>query len=686
MKKFKCTILVLLIISLLILSGCEETGHTTTLQLRFLTDGGRNAQSREPVSPDGQGLAITDYTISGEGPNGKSFDITTSSSQVEINGLSIGTWEIAVAGVNQQGTVLATGNVTHHLTSKDNMVEILLQECVGVGTVSIDFTWEDTLFTGIALDLKLKAQGGDFTTVTTGKTVDPSTASAHYGAQLSNGSYELLYNLYSDGEKLGGGIVAIRILDGMLSSSTIPIVIDKLLPEATGLMIRSDVVAPIVGTIEDIGEVVLPNTAVSARFSRVEGGSSSPMEVDWYLDGEFLGSSNPIGFSTFTGSHRLDVIAKDEVFGSVGSETHAFEASVESLQQVPITVATVTSGDQDANSQPYWLSSVADTAFLRDGNLLIASTEGLQICSIVKDELVVEQSFSDNGLSLEANPYPSAGVTDLVVDTVDDIVCTTARGSGVIVFYSYDPVTVSLQKIAAFEPDQPGGNWWTADITNVVLDPYINRVYFIDYLAGSGEGYFYHAGYDSNSVEAFSLGSLIPTLSSSLVEPERIAINAGGNRLAVACPSIRKVNVYTVNQMHEINYEGHYVDGDVNLGGPYDVRCVGDKVFTFMDDGINVLNRISTSPYFAFAQKATTSEDVVEALVVDSIETNGWAIHGGLDPAVHHMEFVNGTPIYTQGSMDTQSFAASRISLSPKGNFLSISGGNELRLLRIGDG
>lgn len=683
MKKFSIFTVGLAILTIVLLTGCEENANTTTLKLRFLPEESRSAITRDPVSPEGQGLSITSYIITGRGPNDKSFTITTSSAQAEINGLVIGSWQIDVVGMNQQETILATGSATHHLTTKDNAVEVFLDEYEGEGTVAIDFTWGDPEFSSVSLDLELRPQGGQQFDVIDGKTINTTNATARYEAALPTGSYDLIFTLYSSNIKIGGGVVALRILDGMTSSRTITIIVDKLTPEATGLKIVSRIADPVMGEIEGVSPDILPGVTESARFVRSGGGGSTPVTVDWYLDGSKIASGETAEFSTFTGSHRLDVVAQSDSLGSVGSETFPFRATVEPLKRVPHMVATVVDGETDMFNESYWLTGITDTAFLRDGSLLIASSQGLQVCQIFKDRLIVKESF------------PATDITDMVVDTLDDIVCTTARSTGKVEFYQYNPTEYSLSKIASLKPNPDQQDYWTNDITNVVLDQMANRFYFVDYVADGGWPgcYMNFSSYGPDGVTEPRRRIPLQNLNSPIPKPERLIIDESGMKLAVSSPAVRSFYSFTINNDPTTGMgifpEATYSEEEENLQGPFDITYTGERIQSIMEDGIYIHSHSEGGSTWIKSGKARNGTDVVTAMVFDPIDKIGWTVHGGIAPSVYLLNLINDSVVYSlneNNPMDSGSFVASDISLSPKGNFLSISKTNELRLLRISDG
>ncbi len=670
----------LLLILVIVLVACEETTGSTTLRLRLTSAN----QGSRVLSPEGQGLAITGYTVSGNGPNDKTFSISTNSTQVDINGLVIGTWELTVKGFNQQGTPIAEGSTTHHLTTKDNVVEVSLTDLQGTGTVNIGFTWGDPTYPNITLDLKLKPQGGVEESITEGKTIYQTTASARYQATLPTGSYDLSFTLYSDGTKVAGGVEAIRILQGCSTEGEVSIIVDKETPEATGLLIKSDIVEPVEGLITGLDDTILPNTVTTASFSKTKGGGPKPVTVDWYLDGTHIASGNSIDFSTHTGPHRLDVVAQTELLGSVGSESKSFRASVESLQNVPFSVMAINNGDYDSNDQEYWIAGITDIAFMRDGRLIISSSKGLQLCEIKRDSLIVLKNFASTSTntSPHIDRYPTNAITDLVVDTADDIVCTTASTLGIVVLYKYNAETPDLEKIAVFDTTNSS---WVGEITNADLDTSFNTLYVVD----SSNKQLYYGGYTSEGVEELSSYTLF-CLDHEIINPTRIKVSSTGGRLAVACPINNTFHTYMISRSPTLQPilfpETNNVVATSLAEGPYDIQIVGNLLQVFMDDGIHLYSPPITGRSWVYENKISTEDSPVLDVCYDSTYTMGWVIHGGNESYVANISLYNGSPIYEPGTMSTGSFTPTEIAYSPKGNFLSIGGHDQLMLLRISDG
>ncbi|MDD2297442.1 MAG: hypothetical protein WCS59_05285 [Sphaerochaetaceae bacterium] len=679
MKKQIYCIVILVLIATFTFTACEETSGSTTLRLRLTT----KKQISRVISPEGQGLSITGYTVSGNGPNGKTFSVSTHSTQVDITGLVIGAWEIEVKGYNQQGTLIAEGSASHHLTTKNNVVEVVLSDLAGTGTVNIGFSWGDPAYSNITFELKLKPQGEEETTITEGKTVYPSTASARYQATLPTGSYDLSFTLYSDGTKVAGGVEALRILQGCATEGEITIIVDKETPEATGLLISSNIVEPVEGVIQGVEATVLPNTPITATFTKTRGGGPKSVTIDWYLDGTHIASGNSLQFSTYTGAHRLDVVAQTELLGSVGSESKSFRASVESLQGTPFSVLAINDGDYDTNEQEYWLTGVTDIAFMRDGRLFIASSKGLQLCEIKQDSLLVINNFSST--SPETSPlidrYPTNGITDIVVDTIDDIVCTTARNLGTVVVYKYNASVADLEKIAVFDTTS---NLWGSSITNVDLDTGLNTLYVADSIANR----LYYSTYTSESVGDFTSNKLFH-LDYDVINPTYLTVSSDGQRIAITCPTNNTFHTYKVTRSATLDPiifpETNNIMAESSAGGPYMAKIVGNLLQVVMEDGIHLYSPPVSGKYWIYEHKLSDDNSPVQNVCYDSSYSKGWVIHGGSQPHVAKVSLYNGCPTYDSGITATGIYQPTDIAYSPKGNFLSISGNDQLRLLRISD-
>ncbi|MBQ5365566.1 MAG: hypothetical protein IIU49_05815, partial [Spirochaetales bacterium] len=139
LKIMKTTAALILVVLTAVLASCSENPGTTTMKLILSTDA--ESTSRTLVPADSSLMDVTKYTITGTGPNGKTFTKSTDSSSVSIEGLVIGPWTVRAKGLNREGTELVSGSATFNLTASAAAQTIVLNSLVGTGTFSLVLDW-----------------------------------------------------------------------------------------------------------------------------------------------------------------------------------------------------------------------------------------------------------------------------------------------------------------------------------------------------------------------------------------------------------------------------------------------------------------------------------------------------------------------------------------------------------------
>jgi len=678
-----------LIAALVAMTGCEEQPRTTSLRLALSST---IEDTTRTITPNQQSLEIHSYYISGVGPNGKTFSVTTLSPQVIIEGLVLGTWTITAKGQNLQGTDLVVGTTEHQLTTTATRADILMGTLVGDGNIKVTFLWEEVDFPDIELDLYLTPQGGTESQITTGIVVIEATARAVFETSRPAGSYELRYELYSQGVKVDGGTEALRVINNGLTEGTIDISLDKLVSVAPGISITTELTTPVEGQISGIGSTILPNTIASVEFAQTGGGGSTDIAVRWFLDGELFATGPSTTFSTFTGSHRLDVIANTSKPGSIGSVSWPFQATVQNNAGVPIAIMSLQNGDLDAASQPFNLNEITDAAFLRDGKLLIASQNSLQLCKIVQDKLVVVKNFTDAGAtaSVATEPYPVYGVTDIAVDLLDDMVCTTASTTGTMVVYAYDSATENLVKkgYMSSDPTPYAEQQWTI-MSNPVLDTGRNLVYFFD--AGGVDRYLFYYEYGNSGFDYIGSASIDAVASPANTDPMRLAISGDFRRLGMVSPAN--------GSFHLMSNQFNGYDNDpgstimIDRADPAGASALLSGMvfsqtdfYTFKAAGLTRYTSPDNGGSYVLESSLGAPLNSVSAMVFNTTNTKAWVVSAGVNPGISLLTLTSGVPAH-QGFTPSGTFKGKRIAISPLGDLLCVVGdSSNLTLYRVSDG
>ena len=460
---------------------------------------------------------------------------------------------------------------------------------------------------------------------------------------------------------------------------------DKLVSAAPGLSITTNMSTPVEGQINGIGNSILPNTNVTASYEKIGGGGTTDIAIKWFLDGTPIGTGPTVTFSTFTGSHRLDAIASTIKTGSIGSVSKSFQASVSNNLGIPIAIASITANSLDQNLQAYKVNQVSDAAFLRDGNLLIASNNTLQLCKVVQDQLVVVKNFTDGGGAIETELFPVNGVTSIVVDLLDNFVITTAANNGRLVVYTYSTITQNLTKVGykVSDPNSAAIEHWNS-MSNPVMDTDRNLVYFFDpewmfYYAYSQSGLTYVG---SSIIE--SMNYLVPC-----INPTRLSISSDNRRLGLTCPSNKSfhlmtntINGYDNNPRSTISFSGQLSNPASVLNG----LVFNQSYFhTLEGNGITLFSSANNGTSFSEGIHLGGSLGNVTSLVPNNLQDKGWTVSTGANAGVSLLSFSNGIPALV-GFTPSPGFNGKLATVSMAGNLLCVIGDNSnLMLYRISD-
>ncbi len=680
MKKYMWIMILIIVVTGLVFVGCAEQDGTTNLKVRLNDATSSRAIARDMYAPIGEGLDIYGYILEGTGPNENSLTLTTNSSQVNINGLVIGTWNLLVTAINQQGTPLATGEKTFQLTTRNNSVEVIIDTLIGSGDLRVDFSWGEEEFEEIDFTLGLKKQNGALVDVSSSVQVNAQSSSAQYQTTLDAGVYEMTYSIFSNGVKLTGGIDIIRVLDNKETHAEVDLTIKKETPEPTGLAIQNTFGRSISGSISGLQDIVSPHSPLSATFVDDTQGPHT-YEVKWYLNGELLTTGQTANFSTYTGAHRLDAIAQGSQIGNIGAFTKSFKASVTQNGDLPFIVSSITGADVDKNDNPYFLHQVTDSKFLRDGRIVISSSNGIQVCDVVNDELVVLHSYttSGNGISVATDPYPTQGVSDIAIDTNDNIVITVSKNLSIFVVYQYNPSDGSLTKLSSF--DKTTNTSWNSTLSNLVID----EAYDYAYVVNTGDKKMQTINYKNSPLSVYT-DVVLSALGKPMNDPSVLQISDDKKKLLVSSPLDNTFFIYSLSySMYGNPRIGLGGNGEVaaSKGSLEHIHSIGENVYALTDNGIHLYTLDRPFKYEYETEIGTTGNHIY-AMAFDNLATRAWSIEK--DTNMHMKTFsLLGNITYDSGSVQFNNLDNVKVSYSPQGNMMSLTGTSSLYLMRLND-
>lgn len=317
-------------VAMIFFSGCDDN-NTQTLETTILDseDYGTlilnlSMLQDKIIEPDII-MEPSTYTITGNGPNGEIYTVTTDQQSIEISGIIFGDWTFSVGAENADGILIAEGDgsITIH-SGETSTLEIIVSPLEGYGSLNLSVKWDDKLVENPIIDAKLNP--------VTGSPIDLSFdinggEATYSNSALSTGYYTLTLVLYDNGIEVGdccGGLAeVVRIVKDQTTNGTIDLDVN---PNYGGIQINitlemNDPIDMILNGEEDY--------LTLGGSMNVE--ASTPSETGtvlfvWYLNGIAKSTSNPItiGSDLSVGIYRLDVTAFTADGKRGGSISHTF--------------------------------------------------------------------------------------------------------------------------------------------------------------------------------------------------------------------------------------------------------------------------------------------------------------------------------------------------------------------------
>ena len=318
------------------------------------------------------------YTVSGSGPNGKSFQESTLAAQVTIPRLSFGDWTITVEALNAAGTIIGRGQgtVTVH-AGQTVSLQITVAPLTGFGSLQLTVNWAAADTESPAVTARLLPSSG--TAIDLGFTIQSPGTALCSKTGIATGYYTLTLELRDNGVLVMGAVEVVRIVKDQTTS---------------GVFDFSQINAPGGGIAVNITTKLENPIAVSlsGQQAALESGATMTVAVAvpadtgnvvcaWYLNGvaKATGSAYTVGAGLAAGVYRLDAAVFSADGKRAGSATHSF--------RVNVTVATQAKLEWDPNSESdlagyrihYGLASRSYSSVVDAGKQTTCTLTGLRV-------------------------------------------------------------------------------------------------------------------------------------------------------------------------------------------------------------------------------------------------------------------------------------------------------------------
>ncbi len=479
-KKIVFALSVVLLAAILV--SCAENPGTTTMRLILSTE--RAGDSRTIMPQDSTLLDVTKYTVSGTGPNGKTFTRNSDSSSVEIEGLTIGEWTVTAKGLNREGTELVSGTMTFRLTSTATPQTIVLDTLVGTGTFSFALDWSLCDVADPSLEVYLTGPDMNTDEVPLAVTLNRETKVATVGESLSAGSYRLRVILKDGVQQVAGLVEALRISNGMQTSASHTFLFNELGPSSL-MYFRDATGTPLRGSLSASGnpENFLDGLQYTYVFSfpDPERVDTDGLSIDWYYDGNKVGDTRPLdrtGSSITVGAeygvHRIDAVVFNKLLGSTGSAAFTYSVVPNGVAgEMALINASAGNSLSGINGRTF-ISPLPGNRFL----VVNPDSAVMYVCTVSSRALQVAKTY-------DATNFPWLACTTHVFSDEDmDFIVATDNCGGTQNFtcLRFNGASNTVEPVAGmrFEGRVPSYGLPFTNFTAAAMDPVNGYVYLSD--------------------------------------------------------------------------------------------------------------------------------------------------------------------------------------------------------------
>lgn len=429
----KTTVLItaILVVALALLASCSENPGTTTMKLILST----YSESKTLLPSDSSLLDVSKYSVSGTGPNGKTFAVDSDNNSLTIEGLTIGEWTVTARGKNSSGTELVTGSLTFKLTDKPTPQTIVLDTLVGTGAFRFSVDWHYCDVPNPRVDAYLLGPDMSGNEYPLNVTQNNDAKTATVSESLSAGSYRLKMLLYDGETKVAGLVEAVRISNNTTTEGSHVFHFNEFgantltyITDATG--------TPIKGTLALEGNPtnIVAQTSYTCKFSFSEPSKvhAEGLTIEWYYDGNFMNSAeldtsgSSMTFTPNAGVHRVDAIVYNKKLGSTGSAYCSFTVEPDG-QPGELSLLI-----EDAGSALDITSKTMVSALPGDKFLVVTPDAGkLYICSTHANSISIQKTYTNSQLNwladvekMFSDPVSNYVIfTGKFIDSTESLIC-----------------------------------------------------------------------------------------------------------------------------------------------------------------------------------------------------------------------------------------------------------------------
>jgi alpha-tubulin suppressor-like RCC1 family protein len=297
-------------------SGSEPSPATGMLLVRI----SETVTANSTIQPDVE-MVIDEYHITVSGPGDtQSTTVGTAQTEATFNELERGEWTVTVNAKNASGVIIASDlEVVIVDTGETATADILVVPLGGEGTLDLSISWPGGSISTPSVEATITPSGGTAESVV----FTTESTAATYSGSWTAGYYELAISLNDGIETVWSLVVAVRVIEGEVSSGVFPLDEDDLeaggddpVPSGAILVnIGTDLNSPYTIMLTGIEETIEHGNDMIVELNL--NPDTPPDGINWYMNGSIVPFETnpgiiigPSGLGLLPGSYWLDVLVR----------------------------------------------------------------------------------------------------------------------------------------------------------------------------------------------------------------------------------------------------------------------------------------------------------------------------------------------------------------------------------------
>lgn len=303
-------------------TGTTPSNRKKSCELKIVISSSESSEVLKTIVP-GVDMLPAAYVLSGTGPNGKSFNVTTEEMSVTVSKLAFGDWTVMADAQNSGGLVVARGSTTTTLqTGETKTLDMVVTPLDGFGSLDLTVMWNADDVENPSVDADLVLHSG--TTIDLPFSVTEPGNAVYFSNTIPTGYHSLVVKLLDTGQVVMGAIEVVRIVKDQTTTGTLEFPDINAPGGIITVNITPNLQEPIPVTMSGQAASIIVGEQMTVTASvPVDVGS---VVYAWYVNGDSVatGPSYPLGAGLEAGFYRLDVTAFTVDGKRAGSASHNF--------------------------------------------------------------------------------------------------------------------------------------------------------------------------------------------------------------------------------------------------------------------------------------------------------------------------------------------------------------------------